>query len=621
MFDNRSGIAPAVYAPVTLPESEKDRRLNQLEREVEALRNYMRAATEEHGAIQEELRSAHEEVLSANEELQSANEELESSKEELQSTNEELLSTIDELRARNQQLAGLNTELAWARLASERARAYADIIIETVREPLVVIDANQRIHRVYPAFLEKLQISREQAEGRFLHEIDAGRWNIPALREKLDELRTRASPMDDFEVTVELASRHRRVLSFSARAIPGNADRVELYLLAVEDVTVRANVAAGLLADSVRKDEFLATLGHELRHPLTPITHSAYLLRQRTSDPSSLELLDAIDSETGRLKRFVDELLDVARIGRGLIEIRRSKVDFGAVVREAIQRFQSFIEERRLTLSLVIPAAPIYVNGDADRLNQVVTNLVENAAKYTDPGGKITVSLERRADQAVLSVRDSGIGIAAENLELIFAPYAQTRGVITDPRRGLGLGLGVVRRILELHGGSIRATSGGPMKGSEFFASIPALGVDEPHDAEPQRPSTRTAQVRRRRILIVDDQEPIRKSLTRLFKAWDHEVAVAEDGDQALARAQEFKPNYAVIDITLPGMSGIDLAQRLRAIFSPKQLFLIALTGRGGGEMRAECIAAGFDAFLVKPGEISEFRELFSRDHELSDET
>jgi len=621
LFDDRAHAAPAGQTSpiVALPESEKDRRLLQLEREVEGLRNYMRAATEEHGAIQEELRSAHEEVLSANEELQSANEELESSKEELQSTNEELLSTIDELRTRNQQLAALNTELAGARHASERARSYADVIIETVRESLVVLNADQRILRVNPAFLETLQIARDHAEGKFLHEVDEGRWNIPALRLKLDELRSLAEPLDDFEVIVDLAGGNRRVLSLSARAIPGNVDRAELYLLAFEDVTARADLAAGLVADSERKDEFLATLGHELRHPLTPISHSTYLLRQRTSDPDSLEMLEAIDSQTKRLTRFVDELLDVARIGRGLIEIRQSRVDLGAVVREAVQGLAPFIEERKLELSLVLPPSPLFVNGDADRLDQVTTNLVENAAKYTDPGGKISVSLERRGDQAVLIVSDTGIGIAAENLQLIFAPYAQTRGVLIGSRSGLGLGLSVVRRILELHRGSIRVSSAGPMKGSEFIASIPVLEAEERHESKPASPKKAPAPVRVRKILVVDDNESIRKSLTRLFKAWGHEVAVAEDGPNALMSMQNFEPDYAVIDITLPGMGGIELAQRLREKFSPAQLFLIALTGRGGADMRASCMAAGFDAFLVKPGEITEFQELLGRGHEVQE--
>ena len=295
-------------------------------------------------------------------------------------------------------------------------------------------------------------------------------------------------------------------------------------MLAFEDVTARANAAARLLADSVRKDEFLATLGHELRHPLTPITHSTYLLRQHTSDTTSLELLDMIDAQTKKLTRFVNELLDVARIGRGLIELRQSRVDFGAVLRDAVRALAPFIEERQHSLSLVLPPNPIYVNGDADRLDQVATNLVENAAKYTAPGGKITVSLERRGEQAVLRVGDSGVGIAAENLDRIFAPYTQSRGVLDAHHSGLGLGLGVARRILELHRGSLKAYSGGTGMGSEFVASIPTLETGENHQEQPEDNVKERTQVRPRKVLVVDDHESIRGSMTRLFKSWGHEV-------------------------------------------------------------------------------------------------
>ena len=295
LFDDGSGPAASgrLSAPAgsTLPESEKDRRLAQLEREVEGLRDYMRAAVEEHGTIQEELKSAHEEVLSANEEFQSTNEELETSKEELQSTNEELTTTIEELRTRNQELSALNAELDRTRLASDRARSYADIIIETVREPLAVLDGAQRILRVNSAFSVNLEVSRKDAEGRLLHEIDNGRWNIPELQQRLGAVLTDAQPLEDWEVTVDLARQGRRTMALSARRIPGDTDRAELLLLAFDDTTARTNVTAGLLADGERKDQFIAMLGHELRHPLTPITHAIYLLKQRHLDPTEAELL------------------------------------------------------------------------------------------------------------------------------------------------------------------------------------------------------------------------------------------------------------------------------------------------------------------------------------------
>ena len=333
LFDDRSlhAAARTVSAPATaLTESEKDRRLAQLEREIEGLRDYMRAAIEDHGAVQEELRSAHEEMLSANEEFQSTNEELETSKEELQSTNEELTTTIDELRSRNQELAVVNAALDAARRVSDSALSYSDIIIETVREPLAVLDGALQILRVNPAFSANLQVPRQEIEGRNLSDVGDGRWNIPELHQRLRALLTDAQPLEDWEVTLDLAQQGRRVMSLSARRIPGDAERGEQLLLALEDVTARA-IMAGLLASDERKDQFIAMLGHELRHPLTPIAHAIYLLRQGNPDPATLELLDTIDTQTQTLVRFVNELLDLARIRRGQIEIRPERLDLVAL--------------------------------------------------------------------------------------------------------------------------------------------------------------------------------------------------------------------------------------------------------------------------------------------------
>ena len=270
-----------------MTESEKDRRLAHLERELEGMREYMRATIEEHEAVQEELRSAHEEMLSANEEFQSTNEELETSKEELQSTNEELTTTIDELRSRNQELARLNTELDAARRTSDAARSYADTIIQSVREPLAVLDGTLRILRVNSAFAANLEIPRQEIEGRFLHEVGDARWNIPDLHQRLRALLASDQPLEDWEVTRDLPPQLRQVMSLSARRIPGDADRAEQLLLAIQDVTARADMTAGLVASGERKDQFIAMLGHELRHPLTPITHAIYLLRKGHQDPAT----------------------------------------------------------------------------------------------------------------------------------------------------------------------------------------------------------------------------------------------------------------------------------------------------------------------------------------------
>ena len=622
LFDDGSGPATTAQSSAgavrTLPESEKDRRLTQLEREVEGLRDYLRAAVEEHGTIQEELKSAHEEVLSANEEFQSTNEELETSKEELQSTNEELTTTIEELRTRNQELSALNAELDRTRSASDRARSYADIIIETVREPLAVLDGAQRILRVNSAFSVNLEVPRDRAEGQLLHEIDDGRWNIPELRQRLAGLLTDAQPLEDWEVSVDLARHGRRTMALTARRIPADTDRTDLLLLAFEDITARTNATESLLANGARKDQFIALLGHELRHPLTPITHAIYLLKHSHLDPQAGDLLQVIDTESQKLLRLVNELLDVERVNRGLVRIQRERLDVADLTRRAVSALQPAIADRRHALSLVLPAAPIYVNGDRDRLTQVVTNLVENAAKYTEPGGQIVVRVEQRDEEALLRVRDNGIGIAAEDLEQVFEPFTKSRNPLANASSGLGLGLNLVRRIVELHGGRVLATSGGLGAGSEFVLSLPVAPAHagRPEASEPPREGGRTQY--QRRVLIVDDHEEIRTSIARLVRSWGHEVAVADNGPSALSLAETFHPDCAIVDLSLPGMNGIELARRLRDRFPPARLYLIALSGYGGADIRDACLDAGFDAQLVKPGDIHLLETLLGSDRRVS---
>jgi CheY-like chemotaxis protein len=232
------------------------------------------------------------------------------------------------------------------------------------------------------------------------------------------------------------------------------------------------------------------------------------------------------------------------------------------------------IEERRHVVSVVLPQA-LYARADAGRLRQVVNNLVENAAKYTPPGGRISVTLEQRGDQAVLVVSDNGIGIEAENLERIFEPFTQLHDPLAeDPPSGFGMGLSVVRRIVELHGGTVKATSAGAHRGSEFVVSLPVSTADERDEGESQHAvntSTPSVTVRARRVMIVDDHEEIRASVSRLVRGWGHEVAIAADGSTALSLAETFQPECAIVDLSMPGMNGIELGRGLRQRFPPAQ--------------------------------------------------
>ncbi|HEV2442483.1 MAG TPA: chemotaxis protein CheB [Steroidobacteraceae bacterium] len=625
-----SGRRTQAPAAAALPESEKDKRLGQLEREIASLRAYLQATMEEQEAVKEELKSAHEEVLSANEEFQSTNEELETSKEELQSANEELTTTNDELRNRNRELAVLNAELDRARgvaeraqaaaeaagVASEQARRYADAIVESMREPLLVLDQDLRILRANQVYYSEFRQRPELTEGRLIYELGNGDWNAGTLRERLDAVLLRGEPMGDCEITRDLPSRGRRVMSLSARRIPADRERSELILLAIEDITEQRTRSESLRESARRKDEFLAMLAHELRNPLAPITHAVHLLRDRHADPASVKLYEMMERQTQRLVRLVDELLDVARISRGLIAVKRDPVDLVVVVREAVEASRPRIDQAGHALSLVLPEEPVLVSGDSVRLEQVVCNLLENAAKYTPPGGRITLTLRRQeANEVALIVRDTGIGLDPATVDGIFELFTQVDRSLAHSGGGLGLGLAVVRRILELHGGRIEAHSAGLGAGSEFVVRLPVLpaSVRAPSTA----PTDATLQaVTPRRVLVVDDNADAAQSMALIARSWGHEVATARDGTEALAVAKTFRPDAALVDIGLPGMDGYELAQRLRGQLDGEEppLLLVAMTGYGRTEDREAAHAAGFDVHMVKPADLEGLRRVLADD-------
>ena len=596
-----------------LPESEKDRRLVQLEREITATRDYLQATIEKQESANEELKSAHEEVLSANEEFQSTNEELETAKEELQSTNEELTTTNDELRNRNRELSVLNDELRKTREEALLAQRYADAIIESVREPLVILDSSMRVLRANEAFYRNLKMRRDDVEGRMLSEMGRGQWNTPGLLEELAAVLSRDTPLNEHEFRYEIVPGSRaRTLSISGRKILGDAQRGQLILLAIEDVTER-NADAEQLRDAARrKDEFLAMLAHELRNPLTPIAHAIHLLQQDVAGVANPKLYAMIERQTQRLARLVDELLDVARISHGHIELRRGRLDLVAIAQHAADASRVRIEERRHELSIALPQWPVPVDGDPVRLEQVITNLLENAAKYTEPGGRIQLRVTQDRDQAVLSVRDSGIGVAPENLETIFELFTQVDSSLARQGGGLGIGLTLVRRVLELHGGHIEARSAGVGHGTEFIVRLP-LATSGQSEAQPQGSASVTARTGigpASRVLIVDDNRDVAETTALLARHWGHEVTIAPDGHAALELAQTFQPSHAVVDIGLPGMDGYELGRRLRE--RHPDLYLVAVTGYGRKEDQQAAYASGFNAHMVKPTDLEALQAILA---------
>ncbi|HET9390982.1 MAG TPA: ATP-binding protein, partial [Steroidobacteraceae bacterium] len=370
--------------------------------------------------------------------------------------------------------------------------------------------------------------------------------------------------------------------------------------------------AEHLLKESERKDEFLAMLAHELRNPLAPIRHATLLLRRGAENVPPDKLFDLIDRQTTRLTRLVDDLLDVARISSGHIQLKREVIDLATVARQVSEACRPRIEEYRHRLSISVPDAPVYVNGDPVRLEQIVTNLLENAIKYTEPGGRLELTVRRDNRQALLCMRDSGIGLAPESQEAIFGLFTQIDSSLARSGGGLGIGLTLVRRVLALHGGTIEARSAGLGHGTEFIVRLPTEDLEgQAVQRAGQSPTRAPAQAQPGlRVLIVDDNPDAGESLALLARSWGHEVAVARDGPSALALAERFQPERALVDIGLPGMNGYELGRRLRD--AHRRLYLIAMTGYGRQTDREAAHAAGFDLHLVKPANLEELEKLLA---------
>ncbi|KYF71704.1 ATP-binding protein [Sorangium cellulosum] len=373
---------------------------------------------------------------------------------------------------------------------------------------------------------------------------------------------------------------------------------------------VEALVEALKLADQ-RKDEFLAMLAHELRNPMASISLSLTLLDDvEGQGPESARYREIARRQMGHLVRLVDDLLDVSRITRGTVELRLDDVDLAALVQNAVAAARPAVQARQHALSLSVEVGDFGVRADATRLEQVVTNLLTNAAKYTPPGGAISVRLTREAaggaPQAVLRVRDTGRGIPAAMLERVFELFTQVDQTIDRSTGGLGLGLTLVRRLVEMHGGSVVAASAGPGRGSEFTVRLPLGGAAAPIAARGEPPPAAREEPRaeaaaRRRVLVVEDAADVRRMLREFLEALGHEVAVAADGLDGVAKLLALRPDVAFVDVGLPGIDGHEVARRARAAPGGEALYLVALSGYGGPEDQARSARAGFDLHLTKP--------------------
>jgi PAS domain S-box-containing protein len=382
------------------------------------------------------------------------------------------------------------------------------------------------------------------------------------------------------------------------------------YTKVMRDLTSNKRAEEALKQADRRKDEFLATLAHELRNPLAPLRNSLHILQLTAGgEPTVGRLCETMERQVNHLVRLVDDLLEVSRITRGKIELRRENVELAAIARNAIETSRPLIDGAQLQLAISLPHEPIVLFGDPVRLAQIFANLLNNAAKYTNEGGQIWFTARKEAGNVVVSIRDTGIGIPNDVLPKIFDMFMQVDRATNRSQGGLGIGLTLVRSLVELHEGTITVHSEGPGKGSEFIVRLPLAKADP---ASKQSPSPRGADhiLPSRRILVVDDNVDSATSLGMLLKYLGADIQVAHDGPAALASIESYRPDVVLLDIGMPGMDGYEVAKRVRQRSEFDQVILIALTGWGQDEDRRRTREAGFDHHLVKPADISALQSL-----------
>jgi PAS domain S-box-containing protein len=469
--------------------------------------------------------------------------------------------------------------------------------------PLPMTIVSMRTHRhldVNDAAVRHSGYSREEMLGRT--KPDLGFWVAPGQRDDLLQQLLATGHARDFEVTFRTKAGEERQLLTNSEVITHEGEPAVLSVSV--DITERKQLetqreARREEAESLTKakDEFLAILSHELRNPLGAITNALGVLDRLATTQELRKVVGIVDRQTTRLTRLVDDLLDVARVTSGKIALRLEPVDLRELAERCVRGFRDAGRAREHQLG--VEGDSVLVHGDLARLEQVVNNLLDNALKYTSAGGEIRLTTERAGGDAILRVRDTGEGIRSELGARVFDLFVQEPQALDRSRGGLGLGLALVKQLVELHGGTVAMASLGRGHGSEFVVQLPAIAVRAANEPTAAPPSS--APGRRRRVLIVEDNADAREGLRLLLMYAGHEVETSEDAPGGLEKLKSFQPEIALIDIGLPGVDGYALARMARLAPEAQATYLVALTGYGQAEDRQKALAAGFDTHMTKP--------------------
>lgn len=512
---------------------------------------------------------------------------------------------VQEPGGRASRIVGVSVDLTTRKAAEKALRdseARLSAILQNTSALVCLMDADNRFVHLNRRFEELLGKSNDEVRGRSIYDV------LPHDTAATFDANNRRVLAEGVAVEFEelIADRDGPRIYTSVKAPLFDSSGKPHSIVGVStDITERKRLEDALREADRRKDEFLATLAHELRNPIAPIRYAVQVLNLK--GPTSPELrwaIEVIERQTQHMARLIDDLLDVNRITRNSLELRKERIELATVINEATETTRPLIERSGHELALDLPSKPIYVDADAMRLAQVFSNLLSNAAKYgkgTQDRGHISLSVEDAGDRVTVTVKDTGVGIAPSMLPRIFDMFTQVGRSIEQSEGGLGIGLSLAKRLLEMHGGTIEARSEGIGRGSEFIVTLPVSSTPSLRDAKFSAGSQGPAGVSRHRILIADDNPDVAEAFQVMLEMLGHEVQTAQDGLEALEKAELFQPNVMALDIGMPKLNGYDTARRIRQQSWSKNVVLIALTGWGNEKDKRRSEEAGFNFHLVKP--------------------
>jgi PAS domain S-box-containing protein len=500
-------------------------------------------------------------------------------------------------------------ELAHVTAESDKRRRLYEAALSNTPDLVYVFDLDHRFMYANEGLLRMWGKTWDEAIGKSCLELGYEPWHAAMHDHEIEQVISTRQPIKG-EVPFT-GTFGRRIYEYIFVPVLDENGEVEAVAGTTRDVTERKDQAEQLREADRRKDDFLATLAHELRNPLAPLRTGLQVMKLAGNAEAAEQARSMMERQLGQMVHLIDDLLDVSRISRGKIELRKGRLDLACVVQSAVEGCQPLIEASGHRLTVTLPPQPIYLDGDATRLAQVLSNLLTNAAKYTDRGGHIQLTAQQQGRDVVVTVRDSGIGIAAEHLPRLFEMFSQVVPALERSQGGLGIGLSLVKGLVEMHGGKVKARSEGLGKGSAFIVRLPVLNESLTPQTQQPGSSEEAATRPRRRILVADDNRDAAESLAIFLRLAGHEVHAVHDGQEAVAAAGWFRPEVALLDIGMPRLNGYETCCHIRQEWG-NRIVLVAITGWGQEEDKQRALEAGFDHHLTKPVDPADLKTLLA---------